>query len=170
MDFLARKISRAKWEGKDFLDDAEPSADAITGCLKTSDNALSVWLCPSVNREDAKRAVLALASSSKYSRLEKMHVVVLPKSNLASMGFKLVSSPKSADTHVQELVDAHMDISSLGGTQLLKLAQFIVVRVRENTGCHMFSKAEVRQILEDAIATGKLRREQLPQEVQQALN
>lgn len=45
--FLARMISRSKWEPKSRMHAEEISADAVTGDLRTQDNSLSFWRCPS---------------------------------------------------------------------------------------------------------------------------
>lgn len=43
MTLLVRKINRAKWMQNDILSEQDVSADAITICMKTVGNTLSVW-------------------------------------------------------------------------------------------------------------------------------
>jgi len=63
LNFLARKISRAKWEPAPYTGPEGIRADAITGsCLRTSNDTLSLWQC-SQDVEDVSEVVLALASS-----------------------------------------------------------------------------------------------------------
>ena len=50
--FLARSIQRSKWPVKIEVTLDEIPADAITGDLRTSDNALSFWHCDSSDNDD----------------------------------------------------------------------------------------------------------------------
>ena len=67
MEFMARKFSRAKWgpeipfEESEILTEAVP-ADAVTACLRTSGNRLSMWQFDVQEKQDLEEAVLALAS------------------------------------------------------------------------------------------------------------
>ena len=53
MKSLARKISRAKWEAVEAFGPHAIGADAVTPCLRTTDNALSLWECD-VDADDTR--------------------------------------------------------------------------------------------------------------------
>jgi hypothetical protein len=57
MKLLVRKIERAKWMQKDVVNGATPSADAVTGSLRTKNNTLSVWQIE--NLDELEDAVIA---------------------------------------------------------------------------------------------------------------
>src|SRR6266536_3514288 len=96
----ARKFSRAKWERPAFISSSDIPADAITGCLKTQDNKLSLWDCADDNGS-VEEAVLALATGSKYDSLEKMHITTLVIAEMKSQGLSLANT--RGDTAVEDL-------------------------------------------------------------------
>ena len=60
MPLLVRKINKAKWQQIDLTISNDASGDAITNCLKTKSNTLSVWMIDSENQiDDAFLALLA---------------------------------------------------------------------------------------------------------------
>ena len=61
--FLARKITQAKWRPKAGFAEGEIAADAVTVDLKTQDNSLSFWRCPTETTQDLEKAVLAIAAT-----------------------------------------------------------------------------------------------------------
>ncbi len=85
MSMLARKISRSKWASKPYLKPDAIRADAITNCLKTKDDRLSLWRCAD-DQWDVAEAFLALATGSKISKVETMDIVVLPENELEEAG------------------------------------------------------------------------------------
>lgn len=128
--YLIRKISRAKWESNSSLLPEEIGADAITGCLRTFNNSLSVWQCGQVQREeDIKEAILALAASME--RIDKIDVVIIDKSALEEKGIALEPTP--GNTPVEDLRDKHLDIIRLDTSRLCLIAQYIAEKIRRNT-------------------------------------
>ena len=82
---LARKISLSKWRTKPYLAVDAIRADAITGCLRTRDDRLSVWRCKN-DPKDVDEVFLALATGSKSSKFETMDIVVLSENELDRAG------------------------------------------------------------------------------------
>lgn len=77
--YLARKIARAKWtsngNSSNRVTAAGIAADAVTGDLRTQDNTLSFWTCPSGTDDDVEEAALAIAAT--WERLGKLDLVWL---------------------------------------------------------------------------------------------
>jgi len=70
MPFLVRKISYSKWRAS-VEGDTTPSADAITSCMRTSGNTLSLWLIEDLTKLDD--AIIAIASD--FKQLEAIDIV-----------------------------------------------------------------------------------------------
>jgi hypothetical protein len=88
VEYFARKINRPKWEPKLFMGPDDIAADAVTGCLKTTGNTLSLWEC-SNDLADIHRIALALALGIDTDRIDTIDVVLLPKSAFEGRGFTL---------------------------------------------------------------------------------
>lgn len=65
MTYLLRKISHSKWECNKGRAPDNISADAITGCTRTSNNTLSVWVSDSIDFQDesVEKIIVALATT-----------------------------------------------------------------------------------------------------------
>jgi len=170
VEFLARKFTLAKWgdvssqnESKKITTDDVP-ADAII-CLRTSDNKLSIWQCDGREKGNVRDVVLAMATGSSYNTLDKMHIIALPKEEIEAEGIQLERSPDSGDTEVEELKKWHFDLIKLTLKDLTKIAILMLSKIYENKGIHLFTKAEVREILKTAILNKRLRLEQLHEKV-----
>ena len=108
--FLARKISREKWDAirnsSLGLTAGEISADAVTGDLRTRDNALSVWHCRTDRNGDIEDAALAIAAAG--DRLDKIDIVWLADEELRADGHILKVT--RGITPIKDLADRHVDI------------------------------------------------------------
>lgn len=78
MGLLVRKINRSKWPQEDEKNVFKVASDAITICLKSCGNTLSVWEID--NEQNLDEAVLALASG--FQHLESIDVVMLESDRL----------------------------------------------------------------------------------------
>ena len=113
--FLARKITRAKWEHTTINAGRIP-ADAVTADLRTRNNALSFWRCGSASDEELDDAVLALAAGS--TRLLKIDLVWVSEADLQADGQELVDT--KGQTPVQDLIEKHVDAQQLDYERLGK--------------------------------------------------
>jgi hypothetical protein len=162
MSLIVRKIEKGKWMQNDILSGADVSADAITNCMKTKNNTLSVW---EVSREDqVDDVVLALASQSQ--QIETMDVVVLDRSTLISSGLHLQET--DSPTPVRELSKIHRDIVQLTYTSLGVLARIIVDAIRNKTN-RRYTRGKIRNLMDNAIAAGRLNKEALKENVKSHL-
>lgn len=149
MPLLVRKINMAKWMQNDILGGDDVSADAITNCIRTNQNALSTW---QVNNEDeVTEAVLAIVASHQH--LDAIDVVFIDPAYLEMTGINLKSTP--GDTPVKELVNNHIDVSDLTYHSLGVIAKNIVQAIKEDKKKRI-TKGEIKRILNKAIELGRL--------------
>lgn len=164
MDYLARKISRAKWEpvGDDVkVTPASVSADAIGASLRTIGNRLSVWECDN-EPDDVAEVVLALACPPGVRRLddlvvETMDVVLIPKQELNAAGFRFEFT--DGDTSVDDLRGRHIDVEIPNLAKLSDFALLVAAAYRDpQRGLYRrFTAAQVRRTVDAAAAAGRIR-------------
>jgi hypothetical protein len=150
-----RKINQAKWLQNDIKNGADVSADAITNCMKTSRNTLSLWRI--ADEAQIEEAVLAIVAGADH--LDAIDVAVMPSQRLTEAGLTVVASP--GNTTVKSLVDTHADIQNLTYSSLGLVANCIVECFNENK-VKRYTKGSLREILRRAIASGKLDRSSVP--------
>lgn len=160
MDYLARKFQRAKWDIHQFMNHGDIQADAIGGCLRTSSNNLSFWYCHKT-QEDIKEVALAIAAD--FDTLQKMHLIIFKYTDITDQGFQFEHVP--GRTPIQELRDRHLDLVHLTVDNLASFAHFMKVRVRNDIDCHFFTRDEVRTMLSQAIASGRLQIDDLNEKI-----
>jgi hypothetical protein len=159
MSILVRRIARAKWGGDSLSDENEftdVSADAITNCLKTSDNALSVWRIESEG--ELNDALLALITGKKQEKLSKIDYVLINENKLIDKGLSLIDS--DGDTVVDDLVKKHRNIANLSYKKLGAVKDLILDCIH-NGQCHLSSKQQNKTLLKESIKNGKLQKENL---------
>ena len=153
--FLARKIARAKWDitrnAARGLADGEVSADAVTGDLRTRDDALSFWRCATEANGDIEDVALAIAAAGE--RLDKLDIVWLADDELRTDGHTLGNT--KGRTPVTDLVHQHVDVCRLDYVRLGKVAQCVVTAIKDKRCCR-FSKARVKMLLVTAIQQGRI--------------
>ena len=160
---LARKISRAKWDPKEYLAETEIPADAISGCLRTTDNALSWWRCTNDEGSIAEVA-LALTAGPKIDRFDKIDVVVLPEAELAKAGLAL--KPTKGATVVKDLQSRHVDLNGLDVERLAKVARILGPRIRIGSEVVQFTQARLETLVNTAIHNKRLDANQLSEKLQ----
>lgn len=154
MNFLARKISRAKWEPAPYTGPEGIRADAITGsCLRTQNDTLSLWKC-TPNDADVSEVVLALASTME--KIEAMHIVLLDQNYLQANGFVIENTPENTHTPIDDLRGRHVDLINLTMAQITFLATDIAAKIRQNTGFYLFTKRAILEQLASAVKVSRL--------------
>lgn len=146
MSFVLRKLDRkAAFYQLPTLKVGDVQADALAD-LKTSGNALSVWMVQE-NLANLDRIVAALAA--KRDILAKLDYALLERHALDSLGIQVVQ--KRGDSFDDQANDLwHQDLMDLSGTKLLKLAAMMQAKaklVRHNKG-------EVRDFIAASIDDG----------------
>lgn len=162
MSYLVRKINKAKWYQIDIENDDNVSADAITNCLKTSKNTLSVWKIET--EEDLDQAVLALVTNQDH--LDTIDIVILEESSLLKYNLNIVASP--GDTPVENLINAHRNISDLTFSKLGEVKNHIVERIRKKK-LKRYTVGSLKRLLNTAIENGILKKDDLKEDVQKKI-
>ena len=160
--FLARKISRAKWEAKEELSEGEISADAITVDLHTTENTLSFWQCGSGMEAEVEEAALAIAAAGQ--RVDKIDIVWVDEDELKTDGQTLKNT--KGRTHVTELVDRHVDVCRLDYVRLGNVAHHVVTAIEKNRYIRL-PKRRVTEILAAAVEQERVNLDDLEKRVQE---
>lgn len=162
MTLLVRKISKAKWYKVDIELTNDVAADAITNCLKTTRNTLSVWEIDTL--EDLEKAVLALVSNQEH--LDTIDVVILNQSFLQQKKLSIVKSP--GQTPVKSLISKHRDIENLTFEGLGIVRDHIIQELRKNQ-IKRFTVSDLKKLLKQSIDSGLLNKEDLNCSIQNKL-
>ena len=149
--FLARKISRAKWDPKDDLADGEIAADAVTADLRTNGNRLSLWRCGDGTPEESDDVVRALTAS--YDQVGVCDVAWIAAEELTAVG--QVWEKSDGLTPVDDLVQQHVDLVRLDYDRLGRIARFISASGADGR-CRRTRVPEVLDLLATAVEDGRL--------------
>lgn len=164
MPLLARKITRSKWPKGELesVDINQLSADAITSCLRTSSNTLSTW-----EIEDESKindVALALVTGSDFP--DKMDIVVIDKDKLLEQGFIIENTPGL--TKVDDLKGCHKDLAYLNYATLGTFATLVVESLKYEH-VHRFTSTNLKKIVRQAIASGRLTLEDLSEDIREKI-
>ena len=154
MSLLVRKINIAKWHQVDLSSTNDVSADAITNCMKTTKNTLSVWQIQS--EQDLDKAVLALVANQDH--LDKIDVVILEESTLLNYNLNILATP--GDTPIPSLANTHRDIADLNYSKIGDGKNHIVDKIRAKSH-KRYTVGNLKKLLKDAIEMGVLEKEDL---------
>jgi hypothetical protein len=161
---LVRKINKSNWINKDTV--TEPaSADAITNCLRTKQNELSVWHIN--DKTKLEEAVLAIISGSKQEHLETIDVVMLDDDHLSKC--KILTKETDGDTIVKDLKNTHIDIHSLNVSSITMIAEHIIENIKKEN-CQRFTEPKLKKLLKDAIDKKRLELTDLPANMQKKIS
>jgi hypothetical protein len=164
--FLARKVSKAKWEEKGGvgLADGEISADAITGDLRTTENTLSFWKAEQADDTLWQQVTLAIAAGAE--RLDKIDIVWLEGATLIDSGITLEDTP--GKTPVKDLISYHVDAKNLDLIRLGKVAGLVAHALRDQQ--QRFKRVPVRDVLAllvDAVRANRMQLSDLHHKVRE---
>lgn len=162
MAFLIRKIDMPCWE---IMEQASPvNADAITRCLRTKDNTLSVW------RVEAKELItdglLAIASSQDH--LRKIDIVVLDEQSLIDGDISIANVP--GNSPCEELNDLHRDLAELTVHSLDVISSVVANEIRNKENLHSYTIASLKALLESAVNSGRIEPGSLKPDVRKKLS
>lgn len=166
MSIIVRRINLGKWKDYSIHLPKRPlwkkiwdcwrvkynaPADAITNCLNTTSNELSVWVVDDIKHVDY--ALLAMAFGSKVSKLSTIDYILIDEKDLADNGMYFEQSLEDADTAIPQLKCFHHDIKSVHYEDLGKLQDIIVDTVRSGKQRRK-TAAELNPMVEKAIDNG----------------
>ena len=158
MGLLVRKINRAKWMQNDICGDEAVSADAITNCMKTTNNTLSAWRIDS--EDDIDDAILVIVSNHQH--LDTIDVVCLNPTELSKCGISLKDT--AGQTPIKEFVQHHVDISDLTYKSLGDVADQIIQLIKTDK-IKRYTRPTIKKLLQNGINSGLLRKEDLPESI-----
>ena len=148
MSKLVRKINRNNWPEK--LGDIEAiGADAITQCMKTKGNAMSVFQISSEDQIDE----VFLALTSNADGVETTDLVAMDQGYILELGMNLIKT--AGITPIENLQKIHYDITDLCYGTLGPIAYHVFECVRDNHWKRR-TKGELKGILRKAIDEGRL--------------
>lgn len=147
--YVARKISRAKWQthGAEVTERGAP-ADAVTACMRTGQNRLSLWR---FKDPDHDLGEIALAMAANAERAETLDLVWVRLDTLSSY----VQEETAGKTAVADLRDRHIDVCHLDGRTLVAIADHFFVAVQKNE-IRRFREKEVIELLKKALREGRI--------------
>ena len=148
MSKLVRKINRNNW-AEELEDASAIGADAITQCLKTKGNAMSVFQIPSEDQID--EVFLALASNAEH--LEATDLVAMDQGHISGLGMSLIQT--AGITPIENLQKIHCDITELRYDTLGPIAYHVFECVRDDHWMRR-TKGELKDIIRKAIAEKRL--------------
>jgi len=149
MSLLVKKIEKSKWLQNDIVRGEDISADAITNCMKTTENTLSMWR---INEEvQIDEAVLAIVSASQH--LDTIDIVWVQLNQLEENGISMQDTP--GKTPIADLVNSHVNIVNLTYISLGKVAHCIVKCFSDNS-VKRYTRGSLKRLLQKAIESGRL--------------
>lgn len=162
---IVRKIQKGKWEDycknlktkgrfKRMIEELTPnaSADAITNCLKTTRNELSIWI---VEEDHINDALLAMSTGSEMNDIGTIDYIIFKPEEFKKEGLFYKQSPADANTAVSSLKSYHYDIENLNYKKLGKMQKLIVKKLISDKSVRI-TKAQLYKIVEQAIDDSKI--------------
>jgi hypothetical protein len=155
---LVRKINKAKWMNGDTVNEP-PSADAITNCLRTTKNTLSVWRIN--NEAELEEAVLAIVSGQDH--LETIDIIMLDDDYF--MKCHIPMEETEGLTPVEDLKKTHIDLCFLDFWTIGMVAEHIIENIKKHR-LKRFTISGLKKIIKNAIAKNRLKLSDLKESVQ----
>lgn len=162
---IVRKIQKGKWE--DYCKDLKAkgwfkrmretltpnaSADAITNCLKTTRNELSIWI---VEEDHISDALLAMATGPDINDIGTIDYILFKPEEFKKEGLFYKESPSDANTAVPSLKQHHYNIKDLNYRKLGKIQKLIVKKLIAE-GSIRKTRRELYKIVEQAIDDSRI--------------
>ena len=162
MSKLVRKINKAKWMQVDIEANVPASADAITNCMKTNLNTLSVWEIDDVGNID--EAALAIVGSN--TNLDAIDLVVFDSEFIDANKIRVNNT--EGDTAAIDKRNTHRDLADLNYDHLGILSRQVVNELREDK-VKRFTMGKLKQILREAIQEKRIDLDRLSEDIQKKL-
>lgn len=148
---LARMISRAKWERKEWMSEGEISADAVTADPRTQNYKLSFWRSGTGTENEIENVALAIAAGR--DKIDKVEIVLIDDKDLKHDGQIIKAS--DGRTPIGSLVKLHVNVTRLDYCRLGKVARRVASAV-EADQCYRVTRRRVERLLVTAITRSKV--------------
>lgn len=154
MSYLLRKITRKKWDPNMESDPSHYTADAITGCTRTTQNTLSVWHSDKkdFNSEESNLLVTALASSME--RPDAIDLVWLKEPWLIHQGVVIKETQGGSKCEIAN--DNHKDLVDLRHKDLALVGEHIVQQLSKSENFKRFSRAKLLELMLEAVCVKRI--------------
>ena len=147
---FVRKINKSKWNNQLSGSEDEKKiigADAITNCLKTTSNTLSIW-----NVDNIEDAVIALAATR--DTIAAIDIIVFDESFFEDNDIKIKQI--KANNPIKDLEDFHYDIVELEFWKLGIISEEIAINASTNkTYIQRYTASTIKRLLKDAIKSDR---------------
>ena len=162
MAYYVRKISRSKWqedplsadEEKALLEVKKVAADAVTNCIKTTGNKLSLWRVE--EKRDSIDDIIPLIVG--FERPDTCDIIYISDEVFLQEGIVIEQSSEDANTPIEELKQYHYNAIVEDYEGLGKFAK-IVLRSLDNH--KRFKGKEVKTKLREMLDRQEIDREMI---------
>lgn len=141
MTYLLRKFNPFKWEPNRGLPSEQHSADAITGCTRTTDNTLSVWRSDTKDFSEEKVEKLIVALAVSMPQPAKIDVLWLEEDILLQVGLKVAST--HVDSCYRNVISEHKDIQELDLQKLGLVSTHIVGQLADEKNLYSVGRPQL---------------------------
>lgn len=162
MAYYVRKISRSKWQDNPLSTNEEKAlqeirnvaADAITNCIKTTGNRLSIWRVEEKNYSIDDIIPLIIG----FERPDTCDIIYIPEEMFLEEGINLEQSSEDANTPLENLKQYHYNavINNLEG-----LGKFAKIVLRSLTNHKRFKGREVKTKLKEMLDSHEIEKDMI---------
>ena len=171
MAYYVRKIARSKWQETHLSSNEAQAreevkrvkADAITNCIKTSDNKLSLWRVD--DKKDSIDDIVPLIIG--FERPDTCDVVYISEEVFSEEQITLEQSSDDANTPIEELKQYHYNAIVKDYEGLGKFAK-VVLKSLDNQ--KRFKGKEVKTKLKDMLNNHEIEREMISEKLYEKLS
>lgn len=162
MAYYVRKISRSKWQDNQLSEDAEKAlheikgvkADAITNCIKTTGNKLSLWKVEEKN--DTIEDIIPLIIG--FDRPDTCDIIYISEQMFCEEGISLEQSSEDANTPIEDLKQYHYNAVIKDYEGLGKFAKVVLKSLNNHK---RFKGKEVKSKLKDMLDKHEIEKEMI---------
>lgn len=165
MGVCVRKINKSKWPSEEELKNKSDEeilptlkADALTSCLRTSKDELSLWTVENTSDVEIEKAILALITNSRLERLNTIHIVYFDETFVRALGLELKVS--AGDTVISTYEELHQDLIELNFHKLGQVSSLITSALRERR-VKRYNEKRLKELLINAINDGLVEQKKL---------
>jgi len=162
MALLIRKFAKSKWKVEQLDNNDDIGSDALTSCLRTTGNTLSVWQVET--QEEVSKGILAIVSNQ--DRIETIDIIKLDPAELLEKNIDIEVT--DGDSVVESLVKSHRDLSNLTYKKMGIIKDFMIEGIRNNL-TQRVNRAQQIELLKDAIKNDLVAPVALKPKVREAL-
>jgi len=166
MSYYIRKIARSKWQENqlstnevDAINEVKNvKADAITNCIKTTGNKLSLW------KVDEKRDVIEdiVPLIVGFERPDTCDIIYISDEVFKEEDIELEQSPEDANTPIEELKQYHYN-AIVGNYE--GLGKFAKIVLRSLGNHKRFKGKEVKDKLKDMLNSHEIEKEMISEKL-----